>query len=110
MTPGAVARMIAREGQGLVLKRLTAAPAVTVDVALRGVIRMAQNEELAGGNPQVRREVRVAHQDVSASDWPAPPRKGDRIADDNGRTYVVQDVDQLYVHGLPAMYVLRVSG
>lgn len=130
MTPASVARMIAREGQFLLLQRPTNAPTVTVDVslfpwggwpwgglwpnadtvALRGVIQSAAANDLPGGNPQSGRQIRIAHQDAAGFGWPAPPRKGDRVVAEGGRAYVVQGVDQLHLRGQPALYVLQVAG
>lgn len=66
--------------------------------------------DLPGGNPQSRRQLRIAYKDASAFGWPIPPRKGDRVVDQGGRTYVVQAVDQLYIRGMIAMYVMDISG
>lgn len=106
-----VADMIARRGRPLTLRRIvTGGP--NVDVAVTGVVRQYQAQELLGPILQGDREVRISNVEIAAASWPGPPRAGgnaDRIVID-GKAAVVQNVDPRYDGTDLAMYVIQVRG
>jgi hypothetical protein len=83
------ARMLARYGRAMTLRRRTGTTTSFTDVAVIGVLHNFSPEELAGGVMQGDARIIIGAGPVIASAGFGQPRKGDFVVAD-GRTWQVQ--------------------
>lgn len=108
-TVARIAARVAREGQAATLKLAsTATPTVFTDVPVRAVVRLTDNDALAGTLQQNIRRGWIANTELAAAGARAP-RKGDRLVA-SGITYAIQEVDTRLLRGAIAMHWLTLKG
>jgi len=100
---------IERRGQSLLLRRVTGTQQVSVDVAVKGMVRGYHAQELIGGIIQGDREVIISNKEIADRQWGGPPRKDDRVQI-AGKFVNVQAVDTVYLRDEIAQHVLSVRG
>ncbi len=84
-----VAAALRDHGHDAVLQRPGTSP---IDVAVRVFIRGFTSQELAQGQPQGVSVAIISNDEIAATSWPGPPRKGDRLIS-KGRTRMVDTVE-----------------
>ena len=104
-----VASAIARVGQPATLVRLPGRTGTRVELALKCVMTFSLPTAPTGGVVQAPNEIRIGNNEIAASDWPAPVRRGDQIIV-GGLTFTVQGVQTAAPGGVPAMHLLYVLG
>ncbi len=125
------ARITAREGQRLVLRRpLMEAPATPnvewgvmpwgqfpwdgrqpfTDLVCRGFVSGAMPVQLHGGVWQIQRRIRISDAEIRGKAWPGPPRRDDWVVLTDGQHFTVLDCDTRGLAGLPTMHIMTVLG
>lgn len=111
---GVTRRMVLRDGQAAVLRRLTGTgPAqVQTDVAVVAVVRGLKPEALVAGSGLVQgdRMAIITNHEIAAAGWPGPPRKGDRLVLATGAATIVQPVETRYLRDVVERHILVVRG
>lgn len=128
MTAAAIARVVAREGEPVLLRRQV--PVTTVptpfgtlawgvfpwdgndgfdNAAARAVVQDYSPAELVGGVRQGDRRVILSDAEIARLGWPGPPRHGDWI-EIRDRTWVVQGCDTREFRGQSALHIMQVRG
>lgn len=104
---GQADRFIRLYGQTVTLRR-PGTP--NTDVTVRAFIRGYVGRALDGtAILQGEREVRIASRSLDGTNWPVPPRKGDRIITTD-HTLVVEDAETRAVGDGDVLHVLRAKG
>lgn len=102
-----VQRFLTLYGQTVTLRR----PGTPdTDVQVKAFIRGFRADDLPGSAVrQGEREVRIASRALDGTNWPVPPRKGDRVLTDT-ETLVVQTAETRAFGESGAIHVLTVKG
>lgn len=77
MNPADVARLVAKHGESVTLRR--GDPPGNVDVAVKARVTGFAPDELVGEIKQGDRRVVIANAEIVAAAWPGPPKIGDRL-------------------------------
>lgn len=97
----------------VVLRRLTGntPSAMKLEVTVRARVMGLSEAELAGGITQDNQVLLMLAEDLTAAQFPAPPRKGDQVVV-RGRTAAVEFVDPLTrsIGGTSIAFRVRVRG
>jgi hypothetical protein len=104
-----VADYIGRVGEPATLVRLAGRAGTRVELALKCVPTFAVPTAPTGGVVQAYNEIRIGNNEIAASNWPAPIRRGDQIIV-AGITYTIQGVQTASPGGAPAMHLLYILG
>jgi hypothetical protein len=104
-----VARAIAKVGEPATLVRLPGRSGTRVELAVKCVMTFSLPTAPTGGVVQAPNEIRIGNNEIAASNWPAPIRRGDQIIV-NGITYTIQGVQTASPGGVPAEHLLYVMG
>jgi hypothetical protein len=104
-----VAAYIGRVGQPATLVRLPGRTGTRAELAVKCVPTFATPTAPTGGVVQAYNEIRIGNNEIKASDWPAPIRRGDQIIV-GGLTYTIQGVQTASPGGTPAEHILYVLG
>ena len=91
LTPERITALIAQFGQPVTLQRLTGASTTLVhhDVVCQAIVRGYEPIQLIGSITQGDRQVAISNAEIADTQWPGPPRNGDRCVID-GRTTTIQ--------------------
>jgi hypothetical protein len=106
---GVTARMLARQGRAMTLRRRVGMSSAFTDIGLLGRIRDVRPDELTGGVKQGDAMVVIEAAPVLAASGFAPPRKGDFIVAD-GRTWAVEGCETRFVGAAVDGYELHLRG
>lgn len=106
---GVTARMLARYGRTIMLRRRVGMSSAFTDIALLGRIRDVRPDELVGGVKQGDAKVVVEAAPVLAAAGFAPPRKGDFIVAE-GRTWAVEGCETRFIATGVDGYELHLRG
>ena len=104
-----VAYAIGKVGEPATLVRLAGRTGTRVELSLKAVPTFATPTAPAGGVVQAHQEIRISNEELAASNWPVPIRRGDQIIV-AGMTYTIQGVQTSSPGGTPAMHLLYVMG
>jgi len=104
-----IQRAIDETGSPVILRRLSGTQQIKFDVRTTAVITGFQPNELVGGISQGDRRVIIGPRDIAARQWPAPPRKGDRVFIGTVET-TVEAVEVVDVRGQIVRYNMVVRG
>jgi hypothetical protein len=113
MTPSTARAMyrkhIAAVGETVTLRRGTTAPFIDADVLAR--VQGYRPEQLVGGITQGSREIIVLAEDLDGTEWPVPPKKGDKVFV-RGRQLAVEVVDDstARISGVIVAYIMTATG
>lgn len=100
------ARMIARNGETMTLKR-----AGQTDITVKAKRYSLSPDGIAGSMDDAQLAIKIAHTEIAASAAPTRyPRKGDIIAPAAGGAFVVVSCDTRFDGETPAVHVLAVAG
>lgn len=108
-TAARILDMIERRGRFMSLRRRIGTTSTYTEVAVRGLDRGYTAEELVGSIAQGDRRVIISNAEISAANWPGPPRRGDIIVID-GVTTTVQAPDTRHLLSETLGHVLQVRG
>lgn len=105
-------RALAANGRTVTLRRLTGTGAnrATFDVTLRVAVNVGADSVVVGSVMQTADRVIMLAREMDAARWPRPPRHGDQIIYEDGRTTVVQGTVMVYPSAEDTAYVLRTLG
>ncbi len=104
-----VADGIAENGQSIILRR-PGPHGTAFDVVLPAMVRAYQPQELVGGIVQGDRRVVISDREITAAQWPGPPRQGDQIIV-NGRTATLQaNAATILVGDFVVKHIMQVRG
>ena|SRR5580765_3574424 len=104
-----VAAAIARVGEPATLVRLPGRTGTRAELPVKCVMTFSQPTAPTGGVVQAYNEIRIGNNEIAASNWPAPIRRGDQMIV-GGLTYTIQGVQTASPGGTPAMHLLYVLG
>jgi hypothetical protein len=90
-------------GGPVTLRRVTGTQQIRFDVGLNAVVVGFRADEMAGGIIQGDRMIIVGTRDISNRQWPAPPRKGDKVIQ-RGVEMTIESVDVVEVAGQIVRY------
>jgi hypothetical protein len=96
-------------GSPVILRRLSGPQQIKFDVRTNAVISGFAPDELVGGIIQEDRRVIIGPRDIQARQWPAPPRKGDKVLIGDVETTVLAS-ETVDVRGQIVRYNLVVRG
>lgn len=82
-------RACLKNGETLMILRLTGTRQTAFSVRCLGCVRKGVESVLVGAVQQTADEVKVSDREMRASQWPAPPRQGDQIVYANGSVRTV---------------------
>lgn len=106
----ALDRALSRAGETITLRRpLGTSPITYRDVQVRAHVRGFNTEDLTGAITQVDSKVIMSPSEITAANWPGPPKKGDKVIID-GRTRNVEAVFPIYASNELVRIEMRVRG
>ncbi len=104
-----VADGIVQNGQSIVLRR-PGPHSTYFDVVLPAMVRAYQPQELVGGITQGDRRVVISDREITAAQWPGPPRQGDQLLI-NGKTATLQaNAATILVGDFVVKHIMQVRG
>lgn len=116
MTPeaaiGALDRQLAIHGEDILLRRETKGAGtllIPFDCGVRAKVRDYTAAELVGELQQGDSQVILSPSEMTDRQWPAPPRKGDKVVI-KGKVRAVMNVVPFDIGGTVARYELSVRG
>jgi hypothetical protein len=77
-------RACEKNGEMLVIRRLTGTRQTAFSVECLGCVRKGIESALVGNVQQTTDVIQVSDREMRAAQWPAPPRQGDQIVYGNG--------------------------
>src|ERR1700743_199076 len=83
MDAQALKNFLDRNGEDVILRRLTGR-GFYIDVTVRARINDYRPEEMAGGIVQGDQKCIISNTEITAAQWPGPPRVGDVIIRNGG--------------------------
>lgn len=102
--------MIAQFGQPVTLQRLTGTTTqVRHDVVCQAVVRGYKPVQLVGGIILGDRQVTISNVEIAHTQWPGPPRNGDRCVID-GRTTTIQACDTRKLRDDIVLHLIQMRG
>jgi hypothetical protein len=104
-----VAYAIGKVGQPSTLVRLAGRTGTRHELALKAVPVFIPPSAPTGGVVQDVREIRIGNNEIAASNWPAPIRRGDQIIV-AGVVFTIQGVRTAAPGGTTAIHFLQVMG
>lgn len=104
-----VASAIARVGEPATLVRLPGRSGARAELAVKCVPSFETPTAPTGGVVQAYNTIRIGNNEIAASNWPAPVRRGDQIIV-GGLTFTIQGVQTAAPGGVPAEHLLYVLG
>jgi hypothetical protein len=104
-----VTAYIQKVGEPATLVRLPGRTGTRIELPVKCVVTFAVPTAPTGGVVQGYNEVRIGNNEIAASDWPVPIRRGDQIII-GGLTYTIQGVQTASPGGTHAMHLLYVMG
>jgi hypothetical protein len=105
----ALDRNLARSGEPVLLRRINPSPALPSDVTIKGVIRGYRPEELVGGITMTDVQVIFSPTEMSAANWPQPPRVNDKLIA-AGKTRNIAVVSAIKIGDEIVRYEARATG
>lgn len=78
-----------RNGDTVVIRRLTGTRQTAFSVECLGNIRRGVETQLIGGVQQTHDVIQVSDREMRACQWPSPPRQGDQIVYGSGATRTI---------------------
>lgn len=103
---------LARFGRPMVLRRTTLAAGSTkipLDVTVSGVTENYQPQELTDVIAQGDTKVTISNTEISARQWPGPPRRGDDMVID-GKVKAIQSVETKRLGTETLVHICQVRG
>lgn len=105
-----VADIIQDKGELVTLRRFAPGGIIHFDCDVWAVVRGFRENELIGGITQGDRSVLISNREISAAQWPGPPREKDQVII-RGKTAAVQtNADTVVVDGVTVSHRMQVRG